>query len=93
MNSVPASETARSPTNADWQARKDAAIARGLAWQEMPTVIGHDAVHVARQVPTAMLFVPCHGGVSHNEAESITPEWAEAGLLVLADAVIAAAGD
>jgi hypothetical protein len=40
-----------------------------------------------------MLFVPCHGGISHNEAESITPAWAEAGLLVLADAVIAAAGD
>jgi N-carbamoyl-L-amino-acid hydrolase len=39
-----------------------------------------------------MLFVPCHGGISHNEAESITPAWAEAGLLVLADAVVAAAG-
>jgi N-carbamoyl-L-amino-acid hydrolase len=29
--------------------------------------------------------------VSHNPAESITPEWAEAGLLVLAGAVLAAA--
>ena len=58
----------------------------------MPTVIGHDAVHLARRVPTAMVFVPCHGGVSHNAAESITPEWAEAGLLVLAGAVLAAAG-
>jgi N-carbamoyl-L-amino-acid hydrolase len=70
---------------------RDAAEARGLAWREMPTVIGHDAVHLARRVPTAMLFVPCHGGVSHNPAESITPEWAEAGLLVLAGAVLAAA--
>ena len=68
-----------------------AAEARGLSWQEMPTGIGHDAVYVARRVPAAMIFVPCHGGISHNEAESITPEWAEAGLLVLADAVIAAA--
>jgi N-carbamoyl-L-amino-acid hydrolase len=58
----------------------------------MPTAIGHDAVYVARKVPAAMLFVPCHGGISHNEAESITPAWAEAGLVVLADAVLAAAG-
>jgi N-carbamoyl-L-amino-acid hydrolase len=38
-----------------------------------------------------MLFVPCHGGISHNEAESITPGWAEAGLMVLADAVLTSA--
>ncbi len=71
---------------------RDAAARRGLGAQDMPTAIGHDAVYVARRVPTAMIFVPCHGGLSHNEAESITPEWAEAGLLVLADAVLAAAG-
>ncbi len=57
----------------------------------MPTGIGHDAVYVARSCPAAMIFVPCHGGLSHNEAESIAPEWAEAGLLVLADAVLATA--
>jgi N-carbamoyl-L-amino-acid hydrolase len=65
-----------------------AAKARGLAHRRMPTGIGHDAVYVARRAPAAMIFVPCHGGLSHNEAESITPEWAEAGLLVLADAVL-----
>jgi len=43
-------------------------------------------------VPSVMIFVPCHGGISHNEAESITPAWAEAGLMVLADAVLATAG-
>ncbi len=58
----------------------------------MPTAIGHDAVYVARRLPAVMLFCPCHGGLSHNEAESITPAWAEAGLLVLADAVLATAG-
>lgn len=71
---------------------QDAAQARGIPAQDMPTGIGHDAVYVARRVPTAMLFVPCHGGISHNESESITPAWAEAGLLVLADAVLATAG-
>jgi len=71
---------------------RSAAEARGLAWRAMPTGIGHDAVYVARRVPTAMIFCPCHGGLSHNEAESITPAWAEAGCAVLADAVLATAG-
>jgi N-carbamoyl-L-amino-acid hydrolase len=71
---------------------RDAATARGCRWRDIPTGIGHDAVHVARRVPTVMLFTPCHGGISHNEAESITPEWAEAGLRVLADAALATAG-
>ena len=71
---------------------RDAAAARGIAHRDMPTAIGHDAVYVARRLPAAMLFVPCHGGLSHNEAEGITPGWAEAGLLVLADAVLATAG-
>jgi N-carbamoyl-L-amino-acid hydrolase len=71
---------------------REAAKTRGIAHRDMPTAIGHDAVYVARKLPAAMLFVPCHGGVSHNETESITPAWAEAGLMVLADAVLATAG-
>jgi N-carbamoyl-L-amino-acid hydrolase len=73
-------------------ALETAARGRGLNYQVMPTGIGHDAVYVARRVPTAMIFVPCEGGISHNEAEAITPGWAEAGLVVLADAVLATAG-
>ena len=68
-----------------------AARARGYRFKDMPTGIGHDAVYMARKVPAVMLFCPCHGGISHNEAESITPEWATAGLTVLSDAVLAAA--
>ncbi len=68
------------------------AKARAIPYQLMPTAIGHDAVYAARRVPAVMIFVPCHGGLSHNEEESISPAWAEAGLLVLADAVIATAG-
>jgi len=70
---------------------RDAARTRGYRFKDMPTAIGHDAVYMARHVPSVMLFCPCHGGLSHNEAESITPEWATAGMLVLADAVLAAA--
>jgi N-carbamoyl-L-amino-acid hydrolase len=71
---------------------RQAAAARGIPAMELPTGIGHDAVYVARKVPSALIFVPCHGGISHNEAESMTPAWAESGLLALADAVLATAG-
>jgi N-carbamoyl-L-amino-acid hydrolase len=66
--------------------------ARGYRHRDMPTTIGHDPVYVARQLPVVMLFCPCHGGLSHNEAESIPPDWAEAGMLVLADVAPATAG-
>ena len=69
-----------------------AAAARNLRFRDMPTGIGHDAVYVARSVPSVMIFIPCLGGISHNEAESITPGQAEAGMLILADAVLATAG-
>ncbi|WP_372623637.1 Zn-dependent hydrolase [Falsiroseomonas sp.] len=52
---------------------------------------GHDAVYVARRVPAAMIFTPCKDGLSHNEAESIRPEEAEAGCQVLFEAVVARA--
>lgn len=71
---------------------RDAARDRGLLARDMPTVIGHDAVYMARHVPSALLFVPCVDGISHNEAEEITREWAGAGLQVLADAVLETAG-
>ena len=71
---------------------RNAAVTRGLPHRDMPTVIGHDAVYVARKVPSALLFVPCVGGLSHNEAEEITPAWAATGLAVLADAVLETAG-
>ncbi len=74
------------------QRLRDAASARGYRFKDMPTAIGHDAVYMARKVPSVMLFCPCHGGISHNEAESITPDWATAGMMTLADAVLAEAG-
>ena len=71
---------------------RQAARLRGLRHRDMPTVIGHDAVNAARRIPAALIFVPCVGGVSHNEAEEITRDWAAAGLQVLADAVLETAG-
>ncbi len=63
----------------------------GLSAREIVSGAGHDAVYVARHVPTAMIFTPCKDGLSHNEAESILPEEAEAGCQVLFEAVLARA--
>jgi N-carbamoyl-L-amino-acid hydrolase len=47
---------------------------------------------MARVLPTAMIFIPCEGGISHNPAENIRPEHAGLGCAVLFDAVLATAG-
>lgn len=63
----------------------------GYSTREIVSGAGHDAVYVARHVPAAMIFTPCKDGLSHNEAESIQPEEAEAGCQVLFEAVVARA--
>jgi N-carbamoyl-L-amino-acid hydrolase len=60
----------------------------GYTTREIVSGAGHDAVYVARHIPTAMIFTPCKDGLSHNEAESIEPEEAEAGCQVLFEAVV-----
>jgi N-carbamoyl-L-amino-acid hydrolase len=70
---------------------RQAAQRLGFSAREIISGAGHDAVYVARSVPTAMIFTPCKDGLSHNEAESILPEEAEAGCQVLFEAVVARA--
>src|SRR5260370_16388228 len=60
-----------------------------FAAREIVSGPGHDAVYVSKVVPTSMIFVPCAGGLSHNEAESITQADATAGPQVLLDALLA----
>lgn len=60
-----------------------AASALGYSHEDLYSGAGHDAMHVARIAPSAMIFIPCKDGLSHHEAESITPEQAEAGANVL----------
>ncbi len=60
-----------------------AAAQCGQAAPELVSGAGHDAMMVARLTPTGMLFIRCAGGVSHNPAESVTPEDCEAALDVL----------
>ncbi|MEO5698168.1 MAG: M20/M25/M40 family metallo-hydrolase, partial [Burkholderiaceae bacterium] len=49
---------------------------------------GHDACYISRVTPTAMIFVPCIGGISHNEIEDARPEWISAGADVLFQAML-----
>ena len=64
----------------------------GLSAREMVSGAGHDAVYMARVAPTAMIFVPCKDGISHNEAEYASPEACADGANVLLHAVLARAG-
>ncbi len=70
-----------------------AAEAEGLPWRAMVSGAGHDSCYVARVVPTAMIFVPCRDGLSHNEAEWCEPEHCAAGCQVLLRAVLEMAED
>jgi N-carbamoyl-L-amino-acid hydrolase len=60
----------------------------GFSKRRMVSGAGHDAVYIARVAPTTMIFVPCEGGLSHNEYETIKPEEAAAGAQVLLNAVL-----
>lgn len=64
----------------------------GVTHRRMISGAGHDACYVAAHHPTAMIFVPCEDGLSHNEAEAITADQAAAGASVLLGAVREAAG-
>ena len=61
----------------------------GFTSREMASGAGHDAAYIAWVAPTTMIFVPCLGGISHNEAESTTQEECGAGAQVLLNAVLA----
>ena len=71
-----------------------AAVRQAAANLERPAMdivsgAGHDSVYVSRVAPTAMIFIPCKNGLSHNEAESVTEVDVAAGGDVLLGAVLA----
>ena len=70
---------------------RDTANSLGYSNMDMLSGAGHDAMNVAQVVPTAMLFVPCKDGLSHNEAESATPEDLAAGARTLMHVLLARA--
>lgn len=60
----------------------------GYAGRNMISGAGHDSVYLNRVMPTGMIFIPCKGGLSHNEAESIEKEQAAAGTNVLLHSIL-----
>ncbi|VVD60392.1 amidase, hydantoinase/carbamoylase family protein [Pandoraea cepalis] len=71
---------------------RSGAQALGLSSMDAISGAGHDAVYLARVAPTAMIFVPCKDGISHNEIEDADPVHLEAGCNVLLQAMLQRAG-
>ena len=87
--------------NADPPAECDAAVVgtlvaacetRGFRYERMVSRAYHDSLFMSRVAPTAMLFIPCRGGVSHRPDEYASPEDIARGALVLAEALAQLAG-
>jgi beta-ureidopropionase / N-carbamoyl-L-amino-acid hydrolase len=55
---------------------------------DMMSGAGHDAKYLAQVCPSAMIFIPCKDGISHNEIEDATPEDVAAGGDVLLQAIL-----
>ena len=67
---------------------RDAAERLGYSHMDIVSGAGHDACWINRVAPTVMIMCPCVDGLSHNEAEEISPEWAAAGTDVLLHSVL-----
>ena len=71
---------------------RSAAERLGHSHRDLISGAGHDACWINQVAPTAMIMCPCVDGLSHNEAEEISKEWAGAGADVLLHAAIETAG-
>lgn len=67
---------------------RNAAERLGYSHMDLVSGAGHDACWINKVAPTSMIMCPCVDGLSHNEAEEITPEWAAKGTNVLFHAVV-----
>jgi allantoate deiminase len=84
----PFMESPATPMDKDLIAPLEEAVrSLGIEPLHLSSGAGHDAVAMANLCPSAMLFVRCKGGISHNPAESITIEDADAAARVLIEAV------
>lgn len=71
---------------------RSAAERLGYSHMDIISGAGHDACWINRVAPTVMIMCPCVDGLSHNEAEEISPEWAAAGTDVMFHTVLEVAG-
>lgn len=63
----------------------------GLGTLDMASQAGHDAYHISKVAPTAMIFTPCRDGITHNNNEFADVEHTVPGVNVLLNAVLARA--
>ena len=70
------------------KAVRNAAERLGYSHMDIVSGAGHDACWINDVAPTAMVMCPCVDGLSHNEAEEISKDWATAGADVLMHAVV-----
>ncbi|UCH76267.1 MAG: Zn-dependent hydrolase [Rhodospirillales bacterium] len=70
---------------------RQAAEGSGYPCRDIVSGAGHDACFINEVAPTAMIFVPCKDGISHNEIESAAPDDLTAGCNVLLRVVLTAA--
>jgi len=64
------------------------AVRQGWNWRDIQAQAGHDAYHMAMKFPTAMIFTPCKGGITHNNKEDCSPDDFLAGLNMLLHVVV-----
>ncbi|MCH7943489.1 MAG: Zn-dependent hydrolase, partial [Proteobacteria bacterium] len=72
---------------------RQGAQACDYSMREIVSGAGHDACYMANVAPSAMIFIPCVDGISHNEVEDAKPEWVTAGCDVLLHAVLEQLGE
>ena len=68
---------------------RSAAMRRRLRHKDLVSGATHDSKFIAAQTPTAMIFIPCEKGISHNEAENVQKEDVFAGAQILCDTLVA----
>jgi ureidoglycolate amidohydrolase len=73
-------------------ALEESAVAAGKSCKRMVARAYHDSSFVSCIAPTAMLFIPCRGGVSHRPDEYASPEWIGSGVHVLSRTLAVLAG-
>jgi N-carbamoyl-L-amino-acid hydrolase len=67
---------------------KEAADKLSLSSMDIVSGAGHDALYLSKVMPTGMIFIPCEGGLSHNERENANPEDLISGCNVLLQAIL-----
>ena len=67
---------------------RNSAKTLGYSYCDIVSGAGHDACHLSHVTPTGMIFIPCEGGLSHDEAENTSPEQVSAGADVLLNSIL-----